>query len=125
MPDSHRQLNRLQRIIDTQTAIVQSKLDLAGFMQLTVNTLQELTEARGAVIELVEGEWMVYRCGSGLMTEHVGLRLHRDGCCRRRDRNSPQEGHGGGKHQSTPSIYRPIDLSIYRSIEERPIKDTR
>ena len=79
MPDSHRQLNRLQRIIDTQTAIVQSKLDLAGFMQLTVNTLQELTEARGAVIELVEGEWMVYRCGSGLMTEHVGLRLHRDG----------------------------------------------
>ena len=78
MPDSHRQLNRLQRIIDTQTAIVQSKLDLAGFMQLTVNTLQELTEARGAVIELVEGEWMVYRCGSGLMTEHVGLRLHRD-----------------------------------------------
>lgn len=79
MPDSRRQLSRLQRIIDTQTAFVQSRLDLAGFMQMTVDTLQELTEARGAVIELVDGEWMVYRCASGLVAEHVGLRLRRDG----------------------------------------------
>lgn len=85
MRDGSRELNRLQRIIDTQTTIVQSDLDLAGFMQLIVDTLQELTEAKGAVIEFVEGEWMVYRCASGLVSSHVGLRLRREdslsGCC--------------------------------------------
>ena len=79
LSDRSHQLNRLQRIIDTQTAIVQSDLDLAGFMQMVVDTLQDLTDAKGAVIELVEGEWMVYRCASGLISPHVGLRLRRDG----------------------------------------------
>lgn len=79
LSDRSRQLNRLQRIIDTQTAIVQSNLDLAGFMQMIVDTLQDLTDAKGAVIELVEGEWMVYRYASGMIAPHVGLRLRRDG----------------------------------------------
>lgn len=73
------QLKRLQRIIDAQTVIVQSDLDLAGFMQMIVDTLQELTDAKGAVIEFVENEWMVYRCASGLIAQYVGLRLLREG----------------------------------------------
>lgn len=79
MLNRSRQLDRLQRIIATQTAIVQSDLDLACFMQMIVDTVQELTDAKGAVIELVEDEWMVYRCGSGLVASHVGLRLNRKG----------------------------------------------
>ncbi|WP_269530953.1 diguanylate cyclase domain-containing protein [Chitinimonas sp. BJYL2] len=69
----------LQRIIDTQSAIVQATLDLDAFMQLIVDTLQDLTEAVGAVIELVDGEHMLYRAASGAVAPHVGLRLRRDG----------------------------------------------
>ena len=71
------QPGRLERIIATQALLAQADLDLPAFMQLVVDTLQELTGAKGAVVELVDGEHMVYRSASGTMSEHVGLRLLR------------------------------------------------
>lgn len=69
---------RLERIIATQAQIVQAHLDLDAFMQLVVDAVQELTEAKGAVIELVEGDYMVYRAASHSLSQHVGLRLLRN-----------------------------------------------
>ncbi|PXX37202.1 diguanylate cyclase domain-containing protein [Undibacterium pigrum] len=77
MKKNKRQLGRLERIIETQSLLAQADLDLTAFMQLVVNTLQELTEAKGAVVELVDGDYMVYRSASGSISQHVGLRLLR------------------------------------------------
>ena len=77
MKKNKRQLDRLERIIETQSRLAQADLDLTAFMQLVVNTLQELTEAKGAVVELVDGDYMVYRSASGAISQHVGLRLLR------------------------------------------------
>lgn len=68
---------RLERIIATQALIVQANLDLDAFMQLVVDVVQELTQAKGAVVELVEGDYMVYRAASLALSQHVGLRLQR------------------------------------------------
>ncbi len=70
-------IDRLERIIEAQSLIVQADLDLTAFMQLVVDTLQELTDAKGAVVELVDGDHMVYRAASGTVSKHVGLRLPR------------------------------------------------
>ncbi len=78
MPFRTSRLNRLQKIIDTQAAIVQADLDLDRFMQIVVDTLQELTNSKGAIVEIVDDEFMEYRCGSGAFQEHVGLRLRRN-----------------------------------------------
>ncbi|MFZ6654321.1 diguanylate cyclase domain-containing protein [Undibacterium sp. TJN19] len=77
MKKNTRQLDRLERIIETQSLLAQADLDLAVFMQLVVDTLQELTEAKGAVVELVDDDYMVYRSASGAIAQHVGLRLLR------------------------------------------------
>ena len=69
---------RLEKIIATQSLIAEADLDVNVFMQLVVDTLQELTEAKGAVIELVEGDHMVYRAASRELSQHVGLRLLRE-----------------------------------------------
>lgn len=68
---------RLERIIKTQSLVAEADLDVDVFMQLVVDTLQELTEAKGAVIELVDGDHMVYRSASRSLAQHVGLRLLR------------------------------------------------
>jgi len=72
-------VDRLQRIVDVQEAIVKADLNLDGLMQIIVNTLQELTHAKGAVVELVEGDYMVYRSASGAISQFAGLRLLRSG----------------------------------------------
>ncbi len=66
---------RLERIIQMQSLIVQAVFDLDRFMQLVVDNLQELTHAMGAVVELVDGDDMVYRAASGCMAPYVGMRL--------------------------------------------------
>lgn len=70
---------RLKRIIDAQAAITQADPNLDPFMELVASTVQELTGASGAVIELVEGEDMVYRCATGVVAPHIGVRLKRKG----------------------------------------------
>jgi diguanylate cyclase (GGDEF)-like protein/PAS domain S-box-containing protein len=68
---------RLNEIIAAQCQLTEAKLDLEAFFQLVVNRIDMLTGATGSVIELVEGDDMVYRAGSGLARTHVGLRLKR------------------------------------------------
>ena len=81
--DAHRtlgadHLHRLERIIQTQSLLVQAELDLDRFMQLVVDDVCELARAQGAAVELVDGDEIVYRSASGDAAAHVGLRLSLD-----------------------------------------------
>ena len=69
---------RLNAIITTQCQLTEAKLELEKFFQLAVHRIEALTGATGAVIELVDGDVMVYRAGSGVALPHIGLRLKRD-----------------------------------------------
>lgn len=66
----------LERVVEIQTAIV-GELRVARVMQLVSDHAQELTEACGAVVEIAEGDEMVYKAASGIAASHVGLRLKR------------------------------------------------
>ena len=67
---------RLAAIISTQRAIVMAEPDQESVMKLVVERSRELTEADGAVVEMIEGEELVYHTASGNAREHVGLRLY-------------------------------------------------
>src|ERR1700761_153197 len=69
----------LQGLLEAQSLINDEASELEAFMQRVVDLAQNLTSAAGAVVELVEGEEMVYRCASGSLREHIGLRLKRVG----------------------------------------------
>ncbi|KRD39057.1 MULTISPECIES: sensor domain-containing diguanylate cyclase [unclassified Lysobacter] len=68
---------RLLQVIETQTEIARLGLDLGGVMDLVARRAQILTGAVGAVVELAEGEDMVYRAASGIAEPSLGLRLRR------------------------------------------------
>jgi diguanylate cyclase (GGDEF)-like protein len=67
--------HRLLEIIRTQTEIAASDLDLLTTMQLIAERSQELTKASGAVVEIAEGEEMVYHVTTGDATPYLGMRL--------------------------------------------------
>ncbi len=67
--------NRLRAIIQTQTEIAASDLELEAVMQLIASRGQELTGANAGVIEIADGEEMVYRVTSGEATPFLGVRL--------------------------------------------------
>ena len=69
----------LQGLLEAQSLITDEASELEAFMQRVVDLSQNLTGAAGAVVELVEGDEMVYRCASGSIREHVGVRLTRTG----------------------------------------------
>jgi diguanylate cyclase (GGDEF)-like protein/PAS domain S-box-containing protein len=71
------QAHRLSQIVQTQVILAAAQLDLAPFMQLVVNRMLEVMPAAGAVIELIEGDDMVYAAASGSVTKFIGLRLKR------------------------------------------------
>jgi diguanylate cyclase (GGDEF)-like protein len=62
-------------VIKTQTDIVKLGLDLGGVMALVAERTQALTGAAGSVVELAEGEDMVYRAATGMAANQLGLRL--------------------------------------------------
>ncbi|MGF1470564.1 MAG: PAS domain S-box protein [Rubrobacteraceae bacterium] len=66
---------RLAAIISTQRAIAIAEPDQESVLNLIVERSQELTGADGAVIEMIEGEDLVYHTASGKTKEHLGLRL--------------------------------------------------
>jgi signal transduction histidine kinase/response regulator RpfG family c-di-GMP phosphodiesterase len=70
-----RDRERLRAIIATQHAVATAPRDLSTVMNTLVERARELTGADGAVIELAEGEWMVYRAASGTAASHVGVRV--------------------------------------------------
>jgi diguanylate cyclase (GGDEF)-like protein len=66
-------------IIRAQTEIAQLGLDLGGVMAFVTERVQQLTAAGGAIVELAEGDEMVYRAASGMAKPQLGLRLQRHG----------------------------------------------
>jgi diguanylate cyclase (GGDEF)-like protein/PAS domain S-box-containing protein len=72
-------LKQLQTIIDVQARVADAALDLEAFMQDVVDAAERLTNATGAVIELIDGDDMVYSRASGRTAAFVGLRLKREG----------------------------------------------
>lgn len=75
MPDNA----TLLEIVRAQTEIAKLGLDLAGVMGFVTQRLQHMLHASGAVVELAEGEEMVYRAASGTIEPLLGLRLQRVG----------------------------------------------
>src|SRR5688500_18553800 len=67
----------LQGVLEMQQLVTEAEFDLDMFMQRVVDLAENLTAARGAVIELLEGDDMVYRSTSASVREHLGLRLKR------------------------------------------------
>jgi diguanylate cyclase (GGDEF)-like protein len=66
---------RLKKIIDLQSLLVSLQFNLQDFMQAIVTQVQGLTSAGGAVVELLEGDELVYAAATGTVAPHAGLRL--------------------------------------------------
>lgn len=69
---------QLLAIIATQTEIARLGLDLGSVMAVIAERAQTITEASGAVVELVEGDDMVYRAVAGDAAGMLGVRLTRE-----------------------------------------------
>ncbi|WP_428568243.1 MAG: diguanylate cyclase domain-containing protein [Solidesulfovibrio sp. DCME] len=67
------------RIVNLQTDIVKLGHDLGSVLAFVIEQVQILTGAQGAVVELAEGDEMVYRAASGIAGPQLGLRLARRG----------------------------------------------
>lgn len=74
-PNAHL-IQDLESIIDIQQQVVTSTLHFDELMQLICERTQELTHASAAVVEIVEGEEMVYRSVSGTAQHSLGVRLN-------------------------------------------------
>jgi diguanylate cyclase (GGDEF)-like protein len=70
--------NRLRAIIQTQTEIAASDLKLDAVMELIARRAQDLTQGSGGVIEIADGDEMVYRVTTGEATPFLGVRLKMD-----------------------------------------------
>jgi putative nucleotidyltransferase with HDIG domain len=66
---------RLLRVIEIQNEVVATRLDLDAIMRLVAERAAQMTGASAAVVELPDGEDMVYRAATGSATTHIGLRL--------------------------------------------------
>jgi diguanylate cyclase (GGDEF)-like protein len=69
---------QMRRLVATQTAIAVSDLDLDEAMALVAEEAAALTGAEGVVVELPDGDEMVYRAVAGTARDHLGLRLRID-----------------------------------------------
>jgi len=65
----------LAAVIAVQQEIATAELDLEHTMSLVTRRSMELTHAGGGVVEMLEGEDMVYRAVAGSAEPHAGFRL--------------------------------------------------
>lgn len=79
MPSSIDLAARLASIVSLQQEILNVLDDAEKVMKLVVDRIPEVTSGSGAVIEILDGDEMVYRAASGSASSHVGLRLKREG----------------------------------------------
>jgi diguanylate cyclase (GGDEF)-like protein/PAS domain S-box-containing protein len=79
MPFRGTPIERLQSVIAAQRDIMACGLDLQRVMDVTTECARVLTSADAGVLELREGDMMVYRSGSGSARGSVGLALPVDG----------------------------------------------
>jgi signal transduction histidine kinase len=73
------QADQLALIVETQQAIATADGDFAQLMAVVAERALRLTDAAAAVVEIPEGEQMVYIAGAGAAAGTEGLRLARDG----------------------------------------------
>jgi diguanylate cyclase (GGDEF)-like protein len=74
-----RRASELDRLVETQTTIATAQFDVTAVLDTITHEALTLTAADGAVVELPEGDEMVYKAGAGAATVHVGMRLARAG----------------------------------------------
>jgi CHASE3 domain sensor protein/putative methionine-R-sulfoxide reductase with GAF domain len=73
------QIDRLGQIIAAQQDIALERFNLPRAMNIICERTQTITHADGAVVEMLEGDEMVYHAGSGTGAPHVGVRLKAKG----------------------------------------------
>lgn len=66
---------QLLRIVEIQDEIVATRLDLVEVMRLVADRAADMTAADAAIVELPDGDELVYRAASGTAAPHIGLRL--------------------------------------------------
>ena len=76
--DSYEAGDRLSAVVNLQYEIAAGGTDIDRLMHLVVVRAEKLTKATGAVIEMAEGDDMVYRSASGAAMTQLGLRLKRE-----------------------------------------------
>ena len=69
------ELARLKCIVETQRLINSASLDQDSVLRVITERAQEITLADGGIVELVDGDQMIYRAVSGLASGSIGLRL--------------------------------------------------
>jgi len=69
----------LDALVATQTAIATSRFDLDAVLATVVDEAQQLTGADAAVVELPDGDDLVYRAVCGTASSHLDLRVARQG----------------------------------------------
>jgi two-component system, cell cycle sensor histidine kinase and response regulator CckA len=62
-------------VAETQQRIAEAGADVDAVLHLVAGQAQRITGADGAVVEMREGDEMVYRAAVGSVAAHVGLRL--------------------------------------------------
>ncbi len=72
MPGKLDLTERLAKIVETQEAIASIRLDPDKVMGVVVKHVMDLTEADGAVLEMVREDEIHYHTAVGLLTPHVG-----------------------------------------------------
>ena len=70
---------RLSRIVETQRDIAVADLDPDAVMHLICARTEELTNAQGALILLLDGEDLVIRAATGFMRDQIGRRVPIEG----------------------------------------------
>ncbi|MEG4074565.1 diguanylate cyclase [Microcoleus sp. Pol14C2] len=69
------EFQRLSIVVATQQEIAIRNPNLDAVMAVIAERTQDLTRGDGAVIEMVEGDEMVYRAATGIASAYVGLRI--------------------------------------------------
>ena len=75
----YHRMRRMEWIARTQAQIAGLDFDLDGFMQGVIDRFPEMTPAEGVVVELVDGDQMVYRAASAHLAQFLGMRIDRAG----------------------------------------------
>ena len=75
MPSSMELAARLSGVVSAQQEMLSVLNDPQQVMQLAVNRTPDVTNSAGAVVELAEGDHLVYRAASGPAARHIGLRI--------------------------------------------------
>jgi len=71
--------HELDEIVATQTKIATAEFDLERVLDTVVHEAQRLADGDAAVVELPDGNELVYRAVAGTASEHQGTRLPIDG----------------------------------------------